>query len=99
MAVKIEFKQRCLDIFKQNWHADLWSNSQCTVYRQFKKEHALEKYLANLAPNEALQLSMFRMRVHQLPITRNRFNKAPVDTECPLCDSCEPVPLDTWSVF
>ena len=32
---------------------------------------------------------MFRLRVHHLPITNARFNKAPVDINCPLCDSNE----------
>ena len=75
--------------FKQNWHSELLSNSQCTIYQQFKKDHSPEKYLKELSPEQAIRLSMFRMRVHHLPITKTRFSNAPVDINCPLCDKNE----------
>ena len=34
-SFKSMFKQRCSDIFIQNWEADLNSNSQCNVYKLF----------------------------------------------------------------
>ena len=45
LVIKSFFKERCIDTFKQNWHSELTSNSQCTIYQKFKKDHSSEKYL------------------------------------------------------
>ena len=80
------FKDRTVDIFKQNWHSEIQSNSQCKVYSSFKDDHAIESYLKELPPEQGLNICKFRLRVHHFPITNARFTDALVDVNCPLCD-------------
>ena len=39
------FKQRLVDIFKQNWFESVSQSSILTTYVVFKSEHSIEKYL------------------------------------------------------
>ena len=87
---KSEFKQRCHDIFIQNWKNDMHSNSQCRVYKLFKEQPKVENFMLNLDYVHRLRLSKFISRVHNLPVTLNRFDFKENDpiTLCPLCDYC-----------
>ena len=76
--------------FKSQWCEDLNSNSQCSMYKIFKSEHCREKYLTLLDGNEKYAISKFRMRVHNLPITKSRFSHdVDVNLSCNLCNSGE----------
>ena len=81
---KSMYKQRCSDMFIQNWQADVASNSQCTTYKLFKKVHEFESFLQKIDPTHAYNLIKFRTRTHQLPVTKNRFNEN-ADVSCNLC--------------
>ena len=83
-----EFKQRCHDLFVQNWRSDMNSNSQCSVYRLHKEAPKVEDFMLNLDYVHRLRLSKFISRVHNLPVTSNRFAFKENDplTLCPLCD-------------
>ena len=85
---KLEFQQRSNDIFIQTWNDDIGKNSQCSNYVDFKKSHKMEKYLLLLDDSHKFNIAKFRMRVHHLPITNNRFSQDEnVDVTCPLCCS------------
>ena len=76
--------------FKRQWLEDLNSNSQCSMYKVFKTEHCVEKYLTMLDGNEKYAISKFRMRVHNLPVTKGRFSHdVDVNVGCNLCNSGE----------
>ena len=83
---KSMFKQRSLDIFIQNWQADIDSNSQCSTYKVLKRVHEIEFYIGKIEPAHAYNLIHFRTRTHQLPVSRDRFNEN-ADIKCNLCQS------------
>ena len=85
---KTLFKQRCHDIFIQNWRNEMNSNSQCKVQKLFKEVPTVEKFMFDLDIVHRLRLSKYISRVHNLPVTYNRFNFQDNDpsTFCPLCN-------------
>ena len=87
-SFKSIFKQRCYDVFIQKWNADLQKNSQCNVYKMFKDSPKIEKYMLKLENAHRFRILKFIMRVHKLPVTKNRFKFIENDpsTVCPLCD-------------
>ena len=44
------FKRRRIDIFIQKWQAEMGSNSQCSAYKMFKKDHGIENYIQKIEP-------------------------------------------------
>ena len=89
-SFKCSFKQRCSDIFKQDWHDQVLHNSQCSVYKVFKNHHEFETYLINLDPAHRYSIVKFRTRNHHLPVTKGRFQKDNQENQnCPLCDKEE----------
>ena len=88
---KLTISRRLKENFVEGWKKSVQSNSQCSTYKLFKKEHCFEKYLTILNYPQRVSLSNFRMRVNNLPITNNRFSKdketrsSYLGTECPLC--------------
>ena len=81
MTLKFDFKQRCNDIFRQDWHSEVSSNSQCNIYRLLKENHCFEKFITLLTPEDAYSLLNFRTRTHNLPITKIR-SKSEEDATC-----------------
>ena len=88
---KLIISRRLKENFVEGWKKSVQTNSQCSSYKLFKKEHCFEKYLTILSYPQRIALSNFRMRVNNLPITNNRFSKdketraSYLGTECPLC--------------
>ena len=88
---KLSISRKLKEIFVEGWKKTVQSNSQCSTYKLFKKEHCLEKYLTILDYPHRISVSNFRMRVNNLPVTNNRFAKdketrsSILGTECPLC--------------
>ena len=78
------FKRRRIDIFIQKWQAEMGSNSQCSAYKLFKKDHGIENYIQKIEPIHSYNLIKFRTRTHHLPVTKNRFNEN-ADVKCNLC--------------
>ena len=85
------FKQRCIDIYKQDWCSEVQNNSQCTIYKIFKKTHEFENYLTDLEPSDRYAICKFRTRTHHLPITKNRFQTSNSSNNalCTLCSQKE----------
>ena len=72
---KLTISRRLKENFVEKWKDSLQSNSQCSTYKLFKKDHCFENYLTILDYPHRISLSNFRMRVNNLPITNNRFAK------------------------
>ena len=85
---KSVFKERNYDVFLQKWCSNVNSNNQCKVYSLFKEKPRFEKFMLNLDFVHRLRISNYIMRVHRLPVTKNRFHFIEDDpqTFCPLCD-------------
>ena len=86
-SLKYYFKQRCNDIFKQNWYSEVQNNSQCSFYRKIKDTHQFESYLNELEPVDRYAICKLRTRTHHLPVTKARFQRSNSDsnTFCTLC--------------
>ena len=90
---KKSITKKLKDNFVEKWKESVASNSQCSSYRLFKTDHCIEKYLLILDHSSRISLANFRMRVHNLPITKNRFacdketRSSTIGTECHLCNS------------
>ena len=81
-------KAKISDINLQNWRAKSWENRICTNYRIFKDDLEMEKYFELLDHKDAVILSRFRCRSHNLPVNKSRFDASVTDgTHCPLCIS------------
>ena len=86
ISFKQVFQQRLTDMFKQNWHAEMMRNSQCTFYSRIKHNHHFERYLATQDGYIRYAITKFKTRTHHLPITNNRFNDESSTLRlCPLC--------------
>jgi hypothetical protein len=72
------------DQFVQNWHTQLHETSKLYLYRLFKKEFCLEKYLLN---GRYKYLMKFRTINHKLPIEKGRYQN--IAREMRLCEICE----------
>ena len=74
--------------FHNKWLYDIANNSQCGVYRLYKRVWGMSNYLALLDAKRRVPITKFLTRNHFLPINANRFRKAdePVKpTTCTLC--------------
>ena len=85
-SFKSIFKQRCSDMFIQQWQADMAQNSQCSSYTLFKNSFEVEDYWKKIEPIYAINIAKFRTRTHHLPVTKNRFHDTK-DIKCTLCNS------------
>ena len=82
-----QIKDKCNELFLENWKQEINSNSQCTLYRIFKSEPKIENYLTDLSYSLRISTVKFLTRTHHLPITYNRFNgQDTVDNTCKKCD-------------
>ena len=88
-AVQIRLK----DCDAQNWHAELYENSQCTFYRMIKDQLSIDKHVTLLSDKELIVYNRFICRNHQLPIAKIRFQDHAVDpsshdraARCHLCN-------------
>ena len=87
-SISKQVKIRSNDARKQVWLTEVNSNPHCSLYKLFKNEWGMEKYLQIVKPNLRIPLSKFRVGSHHLPSTINRFKPSnSTQTVCPLCDS------------
>ena len=85
------FKQRCIDIYKQDWCSEVQSNSQCTIYNFFKETPEFENYLTDLEPSDRYAICKFRTCTHYSPITKNQFQTSNSSNNaiCTLCSQID----------
>ena len=79
---------RLSDIYQHDWLADVNSNSQCKVYRMFKRKLAFEKYLVILNNSHRINFCKFRCCNYCIStITGRQQGIAFQDRICNLCDN------------
>ena len=87
---KVAVKLRLKDQYLQSWTAETEGLSYCTIYRLFKNQFGVEKYLCNLSVNDRITLTKFRTSNIAIPINSMRFNNiARKDRKCELCNANE----------
>ena len=84
---KLLVRQRLEENFLRDWKESVQTNSQCTIYKQFKNTPKLENYIMELRGSLLFSVNHFISRVHHLPVTYNRFRNNPPKSEtCQLCN-------------
>ena len=86
-SFKKAVKLRIADQFKNKWHEEVFTSSNCTIYRVFKQEIRLEAFLKVLPKNLALKMLKFRCRNTRFPVvTENYVNEPVANAKCNKCD-------------
>ena len=87
---KATIKTRLDDVYSQNWHAEMFSNSLCLNYRIFKENCSCELSLLKLPFKYRITLTKFRCGNHRLPIASGRFaNIERSQRICTICDTAK----------
>ena len=86
-SFKKAIKLRLIDIYNQNWHAEVMRSNVCLNYRIFKETKILEYYLKNLDLKERINLCKFRCGNTLIPVVTGRFYGLDFeDRVCLLCN-------------
>ena len=56
------------DMYQQEWHSQVLAKSSCTLYRTFKTNFEMEKYLSLLECGDRINISRFRCRNTKIPV-------------------------------
>ena len=85
---KHTYKDKLTKMFNLKWTNDMQVSSKCSLYRNFKTELVMEKYLLVLPKPLKYALIRFRTSNHRLPIEVGRYhNIERKDRVCTLCSS------------
>ena len=79
-------KSRIDEYYKNYWLKCLNESSKCYLYKGYKSELSLEKYLINLPDELRICMSKFRMCNHKLPIELGRHNN--IERNLRKCNKC-----------
>ena len=88
------FKRVCKEKLKlkyqEDWYNDCQMSNKCYLYKNFKTELVIEKYLTQLSGSQRYNLTKLRMCNHKLPIEVGRYNNViRANRICKLCDNDE----------
>ena len=82
------YKEKLRTFYNTAWQNKMQTSSKCSLYRNFKVELKLEKYMLVLPPQLKFSLIRFRTSNHRLPIETGRYNNTDrPDRICTLCHS------------
>jgi len=84
--LKSMIKERLKDQYKQKWVSDVELNSKCILYKSFKTDLKMEKYLVELSGYHRRMMVRFRLCNHKLAVERGRYNN--VERHRRYCDIC-----------
>jgi hypothetical protein len=85
---KQQIKKNLSKNYEQLWLEKMHSSSKCSLYREFKHDLKLEKYLVSLEPKLRYSLTKYRLSNHRLPIEVGRYHNAErSDRACEFCSS------------
>ena len=79
-------KSKIDEYYKNDWLKCMNESSKCYLYKGYKSELALEKYLINLPDELRICMSKFRMCNHKLPIELGRHNN--IERNLRKCNKC-----------
>ena len=83
------FKQRVVDVFKQNWFNDIARNGTLVLYKEFKQCFEYENYLTELPSKLRIPLAKLRLSSHQLLIETGRYSQNRTERAQRLCTLCD----------
>ena len=80
------FKQRLIDQFWQNWHAELYNSDRYEIYRSLKLNHSLETYVESLSISKFRSVyARFRMGITKIR-NNERFHHPLSSRKCLVCE-------------
>ena len=80
-------KQRIIDIYKQNWYANINNSSKLASYCMFKHDFNIELYLSCINVNKyRISLTKLRLSCHNLEIETGRYLNIPRSER--ICTHC-----------
>ena len=82
----LAFKQRVMDVFKQNWFNDIARNG---LYKVFKQYFEFENYLTELSSKLRILLAKLRLSSLQLLIETGRYSQNRTERAQRLCTLCD----------
>ena len=74
--IKGIIKRRINSFYHDKWLADVVRNSQCRVYRIYKRAWGMSEYLTILDAKRRIPITKFLTGNHYLPVNANRFKKS-----------------------
>ena len=86
--VLVELKTRLADQYFQKWTAEVGTARKMRLYKMFKTELCMEKYLY-LPPHLRTALTKLRASCHQLQIERGRYQCPPIPAHERFCQFCQ----------
>ena len=84
---KRSMKTALKEYYERIWLENTQNSSKCSLYKEFKPELKLEKYLLTLDTNLRINLTKYRLSNHKLPIEVGRHNN--IIREERLCEYCK----------
>ena len=83
----MQFKQRLVDYYKEEWSNNVHESSRCDTYKHFKTISEPEKYLSfEIQHSHIKTLDRFRCSNHKFAIETGRHNNIPkTDRLCAFC--------------
>ena len=87
---KTELKKNLRIFYENSWRNDMQNSSKCFLYREFKEQLKLEKYLLIVEKSARINLTRYRLSNHKLPIEIGRHNNIVRNERiCELCSKKE----------
>ena len=83
---KSEFKNRLVDVFKQEWKVSVEQCRKCILYKYIKTTFKFEQYLTKIPWSLCKYLVKFRTCNHKLTIETGRYNNIEINQRT--CDIC-----------
>ena len=79
------------DIYVESWKHEIFTNQYTTIYRMYKEDFCIEKYLSlpKLTSYQRFSLVKFRCGSNKLPINKFKFSRISQDKLCPFCTGTE----------
>ena len=75
-------------VFTEKWLESCRNGRKTILYKDYKTNLTMEKYLLNLPPNLAISMCKFRVSNHNLPIEKGCHSGIKrEDRICPLCET------------
>jgi hypothetical protein len=84
---KSSIKKALKDYYEKIWLENIQDSSKCSLYKEFKSELKLEKYLISLDINMKINLTKYRLSNHKLPVEIGRHNNI-IRSEI-ICEYCK----------
>ena len=82
------FKQRLIDIYLQDWKAEVNLTTDGRLYKQFNKQFIFESYLKINNASLRIAISKIRLSSHLFFVERGRWGQRKIERRDRLCQFC-----------